>query len=106
MVVARPRRAPAPLSVTQLTTLVRNALDAEIGHMLVAGEISNLRAAGSGHLYFTLKDDRSQLRCAMFRSAAQLLVFRPADGQEVVVRGRVDLYAERGDLQLYVDALE
>jgi exodeoxyribonuclease VII large subunit len=106
MVVARPRRAPAPLSVTQLTALVRNALDQEIGRVVVAGEISNLRAAGSGHLYFTLKDDRSQLRCAMFRSAAQLLVFRPADGQEVVVRGRVSLYPERGDLQLYVDALE
>jgi exodeoxyribonuclease VII large subunit len=106
MVVARPRRAPAPLSVTQLAALVRNALDQEIGHVLVAGEISNLHAAGSGHLYFTLKDDRSQLRCAMFRSAAQLLVFRPADGQEVIVRGRVSLYPERGDLQLYVDTLE
>jgi exodeoxyribonuclease VII large subunit len=106
MVVARPRRAPAPLSVTQLAALVRNALDQEIGHVLVAGEISNLHAAGSGHLYFTLKDERSQLRCAMFRSAAQLLVFRPADGQQVVVRGRVSLYPERGDLQLYVDTLE
>jgi len=74
--------------------------------VLVAGEISNLHAAGSGHLYFTLKDERSQLRCAMFRSAAQLLVFRPQDGQEVIVRGRVSLYPERGDLQLYVDALE
>jgi exodeoxyribonuclease VII large subunit len=106
MVVARPRRAPAPLSVTQLTALVRNALGSEIGSVLVAGEISNLKMAGSGHVYFTLKDDRSQLRCAMFRSAAQLLVFRPADGQEVIVRGRVDLYAERGELQLYVDKLE
>ena len=83
MVVARPRRVPAPLSVTQLAALVRSALDQEIGQVLVAGEISNLHAAGSGHVYFTLKDDRSQLRCAMFRSAAQLLVFRPVDGQEV-----------------------
>ncbi|MEO6026221.1 MAG: exodeoxyribonuclease VII large subunit [Candidatus Binatia bacterium] len=106
MVVARPRRAPAPLSVTQLTALVRGALNSEIGSVLVAGEISNLKAASSGHIYFTLKDDRSQLRCAMFRSAAQTLVFRPADGQEVIVRGRVDLYPDRGDLQLYVDALE
>ena len=106
MVVARPRRAPAPLTVTQLAALVRNALDAEIGHVLVAGEISNLRAAGSGHVYFTLKDERSQLRCAMFRSAAQLLVFRPADGQQVVVRGKIDLYPDRGDLQLYVDTME
>ncbi len=106
MVVARPRRAPAPLSVTQLTALVRSALDQEIGHVLVAGEISNLRAHGSGHVYFTLKDERSQLRCVMFRSAAQLLVFRPADGQQVVLRGRVDLYQERGELQIYVDTME
>lgn len=106
MVVARPRRAPAPLSVSQLTALVRGALDQEIGRVLVAGEISNLRPAGSGHVYFTLKDERSQLRCVMFRSVAQLLVFRPANGQEVVVRGRVDLYPERGEIQLYVDALE
>lgn len=106
MVVARPRRAPSPLSVSQLAALVRGALDQEIGHVLVAGEISNLRPAASGHIYFTLKDDRSQLRCVMFRSVAQLLVFRPANGQEVVVRGRVDLYPERGEIQLYVDALE
>ncbi len=106
MVVARPRRAPAPLSVSQLAALLRSALDREIGHVLVAGEISNLRPAASGHVYFTLKDDRSQLRCVMFRSVAQLLVFRPANGQEVVVRGRVDLYPERGEIQLYVDTLE
>src|SRR5947207_8993076 len=102
----RSRRSPAPLTVTQLANLVRDALATELGAVMVAGEISNLRPAGSGHLYFTLKDDRSQLRCAMFRSAAQLLVFRPADGQQVIVRGRVSLYPERGELQLYVDALE
>ncbi|MCC6850585.1 MAG: exodeoxyribonuclease VII large subunit [Deltaproteobacteria bacterium] len=106
MVVARPRRAPAPLSVSQLTALVRGALDREIGSVLVAGEISNLRPAASGHVYFTLKDDRSQLRCVMFRSVAQLLVFRPEHGQEVILRGRVDLYSERGELQLYVDRME
>jgi exodeoxyribonuclease VII large subunit len=106
MVVARPRRAPAPLTVTQLTALVKSALDQEIGQILVAGEISNLKAAPSGHVYFTLKDERSQLRCVMWRSAAQLLVFRPADGQEVIVRGSVSLYPERGDLQIYVDRLE
>lgn len=106
MVVARPRRAPAPLSVSQLTALVRGALEREIGHVLVSGEISNLRPAASGHVYFTLKDDRSQIRCVMFRSAAQLLVFRPANGQEVVARGRVDMYCERGEIQLYVEVLE
>lgn len=102
----RSRRTPAPLTVTQLATLVRDALATELGGVVVAGEISNLRPAGSGHVYFTLKDDRSQLRCVMFRSAAQLLVFTPADGQQVVVRGQIGLYPARGDLQLYVDQLE
>jgi exodeoxyribonuclease VII large subunit len=102
----RSRRAPAPLSVTQLSLLVRDALASEVGNVLVAGEISNLRPAASGHLYFTLKDDRSQIRCVLFRSAAQVLVFTPADGQQVVVRGQINLYPARGDLQLYVDQLE
>jgi exodeoxyribonuclease VII large subunit len=102
----RPRRAPAPLTVTQLALLVRDALAQELGGVMVAGEISNLHAAGSGHLYFTLKDDRSQIRCVLFRSAAQVLTFTPADGHEVVVRGQISLYPARGDLQLYVDRLE
>jgi exodeoxyribonuclease VII large subunit len=107
MVVARPRRAPAPLSVTQLTQLVGNALESEIGrNVLVAGEISNLRPHSSGHCYFTLKDERSQLRCVLFRSAVQVLRFRPADGQQVVARGRVDLYAERGELRFVAETLE
>src|SRR6185436_17146263 len=102
----RSRRAAAPLTVTHLAGLVRDALATEIGNVMVAGEISNLRPAGSGHLYFTLKDDRSQLRCVMFRSAAQLLVFTPADGHQVVVRGQINVYPARGDLQIYVDQLE
>jgi exodeoxyribonuclease VII large subunit len=106
MVTSRARPAPAPLSVTQLAALVRDALEQELGRVLVAGEISNLRAAASGHLYFTLKDDRSQVRCVMFRSAAQLLPFTPADGQQVVVRGPVSIYPARGDLQLYAEQLE
>src|SRR5262245_18521161 len=106
MVVGRARAAPRPLAVSELAALLRDTLTREVGRILVAGEISNLRRAASGHLYFTLKDDRSQVRCVMFRSAAQLLVFRPTDGQDVVVRGQIDLYAARGDLQLYVDALE
>lgn len=106
MVLPRSRAALAPLTVTQLTALLRDTLEREIGRVLVAGEISNLRLAGSGHLYFTLKDDRCQVRCVMFRSAAQALVFEPADGQQVIARGQVNLYPARGDLQLYVDTLE
>src|SRR5512140_633877 len=95
-VLSRARRAPAPLTVTQLTQLVRDTLATEFGSVLVAGEISNLRAPGSGHVYFTLKDERSQLRCVLFRDAAQLLVSTPADGQRVVVRGQISLYPARG----------
>ena len=100
------RAAPRLLSVSDLAALVRDALERAVGRVLVAGEISNLRQAASGHCYFTLKDDRAQVRCVMFRSAAQLLVFTPADGQEVIARGQVSLYPARGDLQLYVEALE
>jgi exodeoxyribonuclease VII large subunit len=92
--------------VTQLNGLVHDALQTELGRVMVAGEISNLKAPPSGHLYFTLKDDRSQIRCVMFQRAAQVLLFRVRDGQQVIARGQVDVYPQRGDLQLYVDMLE
>jgi len=85
---------------------VRERLEAGVGSIWVAGEISNLRAQPSGHVYFTLKDDRSQLAAVMFRSAAQVLTFRPDDGMEVLVSGRMSLYPARGALQLYVDMME
>src|SRR5262249_4224140 len=94
------------LTVTQLAALVRERLEGGIGAVWVAGEVSNLRAQPSGHLYFTLKDDQSQVAGVMFRSAAQVLVFRPADGMEVVVRGRVGFYPPRGTVQLLVDGME
>jgi exodeoxyribonuclease VII large subunit len=72
----------------------------------VQGEISNLRAQNSGHLYFTLKDENSQISVVMFRSSARLLRFRPADGMQVVVRGRVTVYEERGQLQIIAEYVE
>src|SRR2546426_9387330 len=102
------RAEPAPriLTVTQLAALVRAALEGGVGSVWVAGEISNLRRAPSGHVYFTLKDEQSQLDAILFRSGAQALAFRPADGMEVLVYGRVSLYPARGALQLYVDRME
>jgi exodeoxyribonuclease VII large subunit len=102
------RAGPAPriLTVTQLATLVRDRLESAVGAVWVAGEISNLRPQPSGHVYFTLKDDRSQIAVVMFRAAAQVLVFRPADGMEVVVAGRVSFFPQRGAVQLYADAME
>ena len=102
----RPGTAPRILTVTQLAALVRERLEGGIGLVWVAGEISNLRAQPSGHVYFTLKDDECQLAAVMFRSAAQVLAFRPRDGMDVVVRARPSVYPSRGALQLYVESME
>lgn len=102
--VLRPR--PAALSVSDLATAIQAALDEEFQSVWVVGELSGLRAPSSGHLYFTLKDEKSQVRAVMFRGYAGLLRFRPDDGLEVLVRGNVSLYPARGDLQLYVSSME
>ena len=72
----------------------------------VEGEISNYRPAESGHLYFTLKDGSAQLRVVMWRTQARLLRFRPENGMQVIARGRVTVYDERGDLQFQAEHLE
>jgi exodeoxyribonuclease VII large subunit len=102
------RAGPAQriLTVSQLATLVRDRLERGVGFVWVAGEISNFRPQPSGHLYFTLKDDQSQVAVVMFRSAAQVLLFRPADGMEILVGGRPTIYPARGALQLQAEALE
>ena len=94
------------LTVSQLNQRVRDALDAGLDECWIVGEISNFRVPPSGHFYFSLKDTRSQIAAVMFRSANQLLAFRPEDGMEVIVRGRVGVYEVRGALQLYVEAME
>ncbi len=74
--------------------------------ILLEAEISNLSRPASGHLYFSLKDDRAQIRCALFRSSANRLSIRPENGMKVVARGRISLYEPRGDFQLIVDGLQ
>lgn len=118
MLVSRPRRiatmpspitstrAEAALSPSQLNALARELLEGAFGLVWVEGEISNLSRPASGHLYFSLKDARAQVRCALFRQRAGLLRFRPADGQKVVARARLSLYEPRGDYQLIVESLE
>jgi exodeoxyribonuclease VII large subunit len=96
----------AILSVSQLNQRIRETLEGGLGEVWVVGEVSNFRVPPSGHFYFSLKDPRSQIGAVMFRSANQLLPFRPEDGMEVFVRARVGLYEVRGDLQLYVEAME
>jgi exodeoxyribonuclease VII large subunit len=100
------RQRPPALTVSDLTTAIQGCLDEEFKAVWVVGELSGLRTPSSGHLYFTLKDEESQIRAVMFRGYAGLLRFRPEDGLEVLVRGNVSLYPARGDLQLYVSTME
>src|SRR6266478_3736084 len=93
-------------SVRDLVAAVRMHIEREYGDTWVEGEISNFRAHDSGHLYFTLKDQNAQIRAVMFRSQARLLRFRPENGMQVVVRGRVTIYEDRGELQISAEYLE
>jgi exodeoxyribonuclease VII large subunit len=94
------------LNVSQLNQLVRVTLEKQLDDVWVVGEISNFRIAPSGHCYFTLKDDKSQISAVMFRRQGQDLPFVPENGMEVLCSGRVSLYTARGDLQIYVESLE
>ena len=85
---------------------VRSHVEREYTDAWVEGEISNFRAPDSGHLYFTLKDGNAQIRVVMFRSSARLLRFRPADGLQALVRGRVTVYEDRGELQISAEFIE
>jgi exodeoxyribonuclease VII large subunit len=93
-------------TVRDLVAAVRTHLEREYGDTWVEGEISNFRAHDSGHLYFTLKDQNSQIRAVMFRSQARLLRFRPENGMQVVLRGRVTIYEDRGEMQISAEYLE
>jgi len=92
--------------VRDLVAAVRTHIEREYSDTWVEGEISNFRAPESGHLYFTLKDGNAQIRVVMFRSSAKLLRFRPADGLQVVLRGRVTVYEDRGELQISAEYIE
>ena len=93
-------------SVRDLVSTIRTQLEREYTDVWVEGEISNYRPAESGHLYFTLKDDASQLRIVMWRTQARLMRFKPENGMQVIARGRITVYDQRGELQLSADYLE
>ena len=94
------------LSPSQLNALARSLLEDAFALVLVEGELGNLSRPASGHLYFTLKDARAQVRCALFRPKSQWLRFQPREGLRVLARGRLTLYEARGDYQLILDSLE
>lgn len=99
---------PRALTVYELTKRVKAAIEADEGlvGVWVRGEISNFTHHTSGHMYFSLKDDRSRLKCVMFRGQNLRLRFKPKDGQEVFAHGSVNVYDKGGEYQLYVDHME
>jgi exodeoxyribonuclease VII large subunit len=103
-------QAPPPArriwTVRDLVVAIRTKVEREYTDIWVEGEISNFRPAESGHLYFTLKENAAQVRIVMFRTQARLLRFRPENGMQVVARGRVTVYEERGELQIQTEYLE
>ncbi|MBI4166052.1 MAG: exodeoxyribonuclease VII large subunit, partial [Acidobacteria bacterium] len=93
-------------TVTELSLEIKGLLEKRFPDVWVAGEVSNFRGAGSGHLYFTLKDESAQIRAVCFRNQARYLKFKPRDGISVIARGHLGVYEARGEYQLYVDYLE
>ena len=93
-------------SVSQLASDVRQTLERNFPLSWVEGEISNLASPASGHIYFSLKDPKAQVRCAMFKMRKRLLDFEPENGMQVLVRAKVGLYEARGDFQLIIEHME
>ena len=118
----RPARAPAEkppaapagaadgrrraLSVSELTERIQGVLETEFLDVWVEGEVSNLKLATSGHWYFSLKDERAQIRAVVWKTDARLIRFRPKDGMKVLARGALRVYPPRGEYQLSVQVLE
>src|SRR5262245_66096734 len=94
---------PPPVTVSELNRRVRALLENQFETLWVAGELSNVKPAASGHWYFCLKDEAASIDCVMYRSRAQFLDFKPENGLRVEVRARVTLYEPRGAYQLTVD---
>jgi exodeoxyribonuclease VII large subunit len=93
-------------TVTELTARIRDLLARNFTDICVQGEISNCHEAQSGHIYCTLKDERSQVKCVCFKNQVRLMKFRPEDGLHVTVRGSVSVYEARGEYQIYVESIE
>ena len=101
-----PLPKPTPVSVSELNRKAKSLLENHLGEVCVEAEIGDLSKPNSGHWYFSLKDGRSQLRCAMFRRANLSVKFQPKVGDSVIVRGLLSIYEARGDYQLIVDYME
>ncbi|MCE5242806.1 MAG: exodeoxyribonuclease VII large subunit [Syntrophobacteraceae bacterium] len=93
-------------TVSELNRQIKGLLESRYGSIWVRGEISNFRVPGSGHCYFTLKDEQSQVRAVLFRSQQQRLRFVPEAGMQVICLGRLSVYEPRGEYQLIIDVME
>src|SRR5579862_1518363 len=93
-------------TVGELTAKLRDLLVRNFTDIIVKGEISNCREAQSGHFYFTLKDDRAQIRCVLFKTQQRGMKFKPEDGVQVAVRGSISVYEQRGEYQIYVESID
>lgn len=93
-------------TVYELTSEIKRSLEERYGEVWVQGEVSNFKHHTSGHMYLSLKDERAQIKAAFFRNSNRYLKFRPEDGLEVLVRGRVSVYEPRGDYQIIVEYME
>ena len=98
--------AKSVLTVSQLTGLLRTSIESQFADLWLEGEVSNLRMPGSGHVYCTLKDESSQIRAVLFRSAAMRLKFALQEGMCIIVRGRLTVYEPRGEYQIVLDTVE
>jgi exodeoxyribonuclease VII large subunit len=100
------RARPRALTVSELTDRIQGVLEVEFADVWVEGEVSNLKIAPSGHWYFSLKDDRAQVRATVWKTDTRLIRFRPQDGMKVLARGQVRVYPPRGEYQISVHVLE
>ncbi len=96
---------PTVFSVSQITSLIKETLEAGFGNLSIEGEISNYRPASSGHVYFSLKDTDAMISCVMFRGSAAKLSFLPGDGKLVRIRGDLSVYPKRGNYQIIVTTM-
>ena len=102
---AKPRETAKVMGVSELNRRVKNMLEANLELLWVAGELSNVMRAASGHWYFSLKDEAAQVRCVMFRGRASQVSFTPENGMQVEVRALPSLYEARGEFQLGVETM-
>ena len=101
-----PSREPKVVSVSELNRHIREMLEGEFPTLWLKGEISNFKAHTSGHFYFSLKDSKAQINAVMFRGFNSQLRFRPEDGMEVLVRGKITVYEPRGNYQIFCETME